>query len=111
MAVPRESSRESTTPCQSGVTYATCSSTGGSCSTGKNTPPKRNSGVTTKRNSAAKPASLSLTAAKATTGAENAMPVSTAAGSASSASGESRAPKSPITARKIAEPNSTRLAM
>jgi hypothetical protein len=72
------------TPCHSGVAYATNRSAVGSWLTGKNVPEKRNIGMITNRNSAANAASPSRVAENAAMGTPNAMPVSTAAGSASS---------------------------
>ncbi len=74
--MPSISPRQSSTPCQIGVTYATSSSTSGICETGKNVPEKRNIGTITKRKIGGKLASDSVVAAYAAIGIENAVPIS-----------------------------------
>ena len=78
--MPSISPRQSSTPCQIGVTYATSSSTSGICETGKNVPEKRNIGTITKRKIGGKPLRSRCVAAYAAIGIENAVPITTATG-------------------------------
>ena len=65
---------------------------------GKNVPEKRNIGTTPKRKIALNPLSESVLAAYASTGAENASPVRSAAGTAKTASHDWMPPNTAITA-------------
>ena len=67
---PRVSIRQRSTPCQSGVRYASTSSGAGRRSIGKNVPEKRNIGRMTKRKIATNEASVSVCAPQAAMGAE-----------------------------------------
>src|SRR5262249_12687118 len=67
---PRVRSRQSVTPCQSGVSQATTSSGAGSFEIGKNVPENRNIGRITKRKIATKVTSVLVCAAQAAIGVE-----------------------------------------
>src|SRR4029453_6557948 len=91
--VPSVSIRQSSTPCQIGVRYATSSNASGSCESGKNVPEKRNIGTIRKRKIVTNVRSSSTAAASAAIGIEKAVPISTAAGTTSTAHHDSTAPK------------------
>ena len=74
--------------------------TGGRDDTGKNVPENRNSGVMTNRNRALNLIGVFWVAENAAIGAAKAMPVSTAAGMASTMSGDSAAPNATMTSVK-----------
>src|SRR5215211_4526161 len=102
---PVARSRQSDTPCQSGVAHATGSSQLGSCETGKNTPENRNIGISTNRfNAGNQPSSPSASIGlevNAAIGALNASAQRTAANGTRIASGDSIAPPIATTAVKI----------
>src|SRR5688500_2500964 len=101
--------RQSSTPCQIGVTAATTSNASGSWETGKKVPEKRNIGTIRKRNIVTKTRSSSTRAESAASGIECAVPSRTATGTTRSASHEWTAPKATITARYAADEVRTRV--
>ena len=95
--VPSVRSRQSVTPCQSGVNHAITSSGAGRLEIGKNVPEKRNIGRMTNRKIAMNETIDSVRAAHAASGVVNDSPTRTVAGIASTPSGESTAPKAVMT--------------
>ena len=96
---PSVSIRQSSTPCQIGVTYAASSNASGSCETGKNVPEKRNIGTIRKRKIVTNVRSSSIAAASAAIGIEKAVPIRTAAGTTRMPHQEETAPKAVMTTR------------
>src|SRR4051812_29711039 len=101
--------RQSSTPCQIGVTYATSSKASGSWETGKNVPEKRNIGTIRKRKTGTKARASSTAAASAAIGIEKAVPIRTATGTTRRPHHDSTAPKTAITARYAAADVKTRV--
>jgi hypothetical protein len=93
------------------MSQATGSMRSGSWSIGKNVPENRKSGVITKRNRTLNALSRFCVALNAKIGHANAMPVSTAAGSASSAPVGLMAPKATMTATNAAAEIVRRMAL
>src|SRR5258705_7498827 len=101
--VPRDKPRVRATPWNNGVSQASAWSAAGSDVIGKNVPENRNSGVIPKRKIAANLLGVFCVAENAAIGVAKAIPVRTAAGMASTMSGDSAAPKATITIVKIVQ--------
>src|SRR5665213_4508939 len=100
VAVPRLSVRQRSTPCHSGVAYASARSARGSWVTGKKVPENRYNGITTHLKRLPTTFGLDTVAANAAVGVAKASPVSVAAGTASRTSHDLTAPKAAIPAPK-----------
>ncbi len=103
--------RHSSTPCQSGSTYATGRTQCGSWATAKNVPENMYIGMITKRKTVLTCVYERRPTHQAASGAANAMPVSSAAGATARTHQPRETPNAPITTTNAALELSTRNAM